>query len=302
MKLIMGSDDFGYNEVFNMGLKKVFQHHTVSNVALMTDTPGNIDAFRFLREHPDVSVTWHQHFRGRPVVDPSKVPSLLNKKGGFRYREVWDKDTFDMVAINRKFEGVVYEEALMELRAEMELCAKYMGRVPDFGGGRGNNAVADATRQVCEEFGIKNARAMKETAVPITHIPQPQDPCYLNRISEDSYTRNCCYDPMAYLEEDKQGVLQHECSQITWHAGFFDDDFFMDGSYFYNGDQKLFEPSPLRDCYMLCSDSLKAWIKKNKVELVSMVDAAYGTKKFQNYLRSIDSELWIGNILKGEEA
>ena len=298
MKLVQASDDFGYCEGFNLGLKKVMPYGTITHVNLMTDTPGNIDAFKFLREHPEVSIGWHQHFRGTPLVDPAKVPSLLDETGHFKFKDVWNKDTFNEEARRKKFEGVKYEEALLELRAEIELCAKYAGRVPDFCGSRGGNPVADATLQVCEEFGIANQREMMEKlGANMVHIHQPGDATYLVRISEDSYTRNCTYDPMAYLENDPQGILQNECSQIAWHAGFYDDYMFTDGSYFYEGNQKFFEPSPLVDCAMLCSQRLRNWIKKNKVELVSMTDAIYGTRNFQNHLRAIGSDLYIGNIL-----
>ena len=130
----------------------------------------------------------------------------------------------------------------------------------------------------------------------MTHIHQPGEATYLKRISEDNYIRNCTYDPLAYLKEDPQGILQNECSQIAWHAGYYDDEVFLDGSYFYDGDQRYFEPSPLLDTAMLCSEGFVEWVRENHVELVSMRDAIYGTDEFQTHLKEVDSPMWIGNM------
>lgn len=292
MKLVQASDDFGYSDGFNLGLKKAMKFDTVTHINLMTDCPGNIDAFRFLKDHPYVSVGWHQHFRGRPVVDPSLVPSLLDENGRFRFIDVWNSDTFNQEARNRKYEGVDEEEMVLELRAELQLMYEHAGRFPDFGGGKGDNPVGRATNRVCEEFGIPFSKAaLQKTGRTMVHIHQPGEATYLKRINPDSYIRNCTYDPMEYLRNDPQGILKNECSQISWHAGFYDDYVFMDGSYFYEGDKRYFEPSPLVDCAMLCSKQIRDWIRENRVELVSMRDAVYGTSEFQDHLRAIGSDL-----------
>ena len=103
----------------------------------------------------------------------------------------------------------------------------------------------------------------------MTHIHQPGKATCLKRISEDSYIRNSTYDLLEYLNSDPQGILLNECSQIAWHAGYYDDEVFGDGSCFYDGDQRYFEMSPLIDIAMLCSDGFVEWVKRNKVELVA---------------------------------
>lgn len=294
MKLVFASDDFGYCEGFNLGLKKVFREGIVTHVNLMTDCPGNIDAFKTLKDHPEVSIGWHQHFRGTPQVPASEVSSLLDETGHFKYKDVWNKDTFNPEAQEKKYDGVKYEEVLRELRAEIELCIKYSGRVPDFGGGRGDNPVAEATNQVCKEYGIIDQRTAGEKyGSKMVHIHQPGEETYLKRINPDSYIRCCTYDPMEYLRNDPQGILKNECSQIAWHAGYFDDYMVKDATYFYDGDMRNFEPSPMIDCAMMCSTDLRDWAKENDVEFVSMTDAVFGTRHYQNYLHSIGSDLYV---------
>ena len=297
MKLVQASDDFGYSIGWNYGLKKVMPYDSITHINIMTDTPGNIDAFKFVKEHPYVSVAWHQHFRGKPVADPKLVSSLLSEDGHFKFRDVWNKDTFNQEARNKRYEGLDYDQLVIEFRAELEQMYAYAGRFHDFGGGKGDNPVARATNQVCEEFKIPSTKqALAQTGREMVHIHQPGDATYLVRINEDSYIRNCTYDPLAYLRNDPQGILKNECSQIAWHAGFYDDEVFTDGSYFYDGDQRYFEPSPLLDVAMLISDGFRDWVKENKVELVSMTDAVYGTNTFQEHLKQVGSDLYYGNF------
>lgn len=310
MQLVMRCDDFGYTPVFNLGLKKVLEHGICTHVELMSDTPGNIDAMETMRKYPWVSVGWHQHFRGKPVLPAEQVPSLVNEKGQFKFREVWTKETFNEEARRKKFEGVNYDEMVAELRAELDLFLKYMGRVPDMAGARPGNVAGDATIQVCEEYGIPyqcsrrvgpdgriSEPMEKWKHVKMTTIHQPGHPVYLVRTNEDSYIRNCTYDPLTYVLNDEQHVLDLECGCMAWHPGFYDDYMFEDATYFFDGDKRYFEPSPLVDCAMLCDPRLRQWIKDNKVELLSAADAIHGTRNYQNHLRSIGSDLYIGSIL-----
>ena len=46
-----------------------------------------------------------------------------------------------------------------------------------------------------------------------------------------------------------------------------------------------------KDVEMLCSDRLKEWIIENKVEVISLHDALYGTRDSQNHLIAAGSPL-----------
>ncbi len=48
------------------------------------------------------------------------------------------------------------------------------------------------------------------------------------------------------------------------------------------------------DIKAMCDPKLKQWIIENKVELVNIKDALYGSQDYQNYLHSIHSRLYMG--------
>lgn len=50
----------------------------------------------------------------------------------------------------------------------------------------------------------------------------------------------------------------------------------------------------IQDVHALCSEELKNWIRENRIELVNFRDALYGTKEYQNHLRNIGSDLFVG--------
>lgn len=309
MQLVMRCDDFGYSPVFNLGLKKVLEEGICSHVELMSDTPGNIDAMETMKQYPWVSVGWHQHWRGKPVLPLDQVSSLVDETGHFKFRDVWCKDTFNEEARRKRFESVDRDELIMELRAQLDLFERHMCRVPDIAGARPGSLIGDVMIEICEEYGIAYQCTHsvrpdgsvtdvldKWKHVKLTTVHQPGHPVYRVRINEDSYIRNCTYDPLGYILRDDQHVLDLEVGCMAWHPGFYDDYMFEDATYFYDGDRKYFESSPLVDCKMLCDPRLRQWIRDNKVELISMTDAIYGTRRYQNHLRMIGSDLFIGNM------
>ena len=45
--------------------------------------------------------------------------------------------------------------------------------------------------------------------------------------------------------------------------------------------------------HALCSEEIKAWVRDNRIELMSFTDALYGRQDYQNHLRSIGSDLCV---------
>jgi hypothetical protein len=45
----------------------------------------------------------------------------------------------------------------------------------------------------------------------------------------------------------------------------------------------------------MCDPRLKQWIKENRVELINQRDALYGTHEYQQHLKDIGSDLYMGN-------
>lgn len=301
MKLVVRADDVGYSKVCNIGSFETLDNGIVTSMDIMLDTPGTVDALERLRDYPWISVGWHTHFWGTPLLGKEKVPTLFDaSRGGFRT----DLDS----------EEVDFEEALAECRAEMELCVRVLGRAPDVGGSMlpVDTVFGRALMQVHEEYHIVTdfmgkdlggpdrredakgkwadrkiyARGIWEYCRPLRERPLMQDGW------TDSISALTAYDPIRFYTEDESGLLQVEKDSITvhaWHPGYVDYYVYRRGDY--SAQARCFKDIRTVDVHALCSESVKDWIRENRIELVNMRDALYGTKEYQNHLRAIGSRL-----------
>jgi predicted glycoside hydrolase/deacetylase ChbG (UPF0249 family) len=110
-KMIVRIDDVGFSDVCNIGSFETIEKGLATSADVMLDSPGTDDALRRLKNFPWISVGWHGHMWGTPVLAPSKAPSLIEKDGEFagRFRE-------DI----RNAQDINYDEALAELRAQVK--------------------------------------------------------------------------------------------------------------------------------------------------------------------------------------
>jgi predicted glycoside hydrolase/deacetylase ChbG (UPF0249 family) len=136
------------SKVCNLGTFETIEHGVTTSADVMLDSPGTEDALERLKAYPWISVGWHMHMWGAPVADPKRVPSLIERSGEFAGRFRTDL---------AQASDVVFEEALTELRAQLERCIKILGKVPDTGGGgprRPGSPWGKAVGQIFDEFGL----------------------------------------------------------------------------------------------------------------------------------------------------
>ncbi len=297
-KMIIRADDVGYTDVHNLGTFETIKNGVVTSADVMLDCPGTVDALERLRDYPWISVGWHAHFWGAPVLAPEDVPTLYDAgRNGFR------KDL-------TRLEDVSFDEALAECRAEMERCVKILGRAPDVGGfGSGSTPMARAMAQVQEEYGIVT-NYMQHINFP--GMPEPSEADKKARLrwadrkivsgsfvafrdlETDSITDIEKYDPIAFYLEDKSHILDMPEDNIVmqaWHPGYVDYFVYQQGDYGPNANKYIAIRTV--DVHALISPEVKGWIKKNRIELVNFRDALYGTREYQNHLRAVDSELAV---------
>ncbi len=297
MKMIIRADDVGYSDVCNIGTFETMERGVVTSADVMLDTPGTEDALRRLKEFPWISVGWHAHFWGSPVLDPKEVPSLVDKETG-RFRHFLYQQ-----------EDVVFEEALSECRAQIERCIRILGKAPDTGsdGLMNDTPLNRARRQVCEEYGMAYDFANKlnmVNGVPTIATPSERwahcniyiadpKPAY-EELYTDSVTEVEKYDPAGYYIEDRGSLLKYKENDVveqSWHPGYLDNYVYRQGDY--GKFARNFTLGRIMDVEALCSERLRNWIKDNHIELVNYRDALYGSREYQNHLRIIGSDLVI---------
>lgn len=303
MKLVVRADDVGYSKVHNLGTFETLDRGIVTSVDVMLDVPGTEDALMQLRNYPWISVGWHTHFWGSPVLGGEQVPSLFDpERSGFRR---------DLAAAD-----VCFEEALAECRAQMERCIRILGKAPDVGGSFVDvrSPFGRACQQVHEEYGIvtdfmgtdlgspseiynvQNRWAQRK--IYVRGIWEYVRPLKQAPLAENGYTDSISalldYDPIRYYVEDESGLLQIHDDSITvhaWHPGYVDYYVYRCGDH--SPGAPVFKDIRTVDVHALCSPQVRQWICDNGVELINMRDALYGTNEYQNHLRAVGSELAV---------
>ncbi len=299
MKMIIRADDVGYTDVCNIGAFRTFEEGCCTSADVMLDTPGAEDALRRLKEMPWISVGWHNHFWGSPVLDPSLVPSLYDPATGHFRQDL------------HTAEDISADELLAECRAQMDRCISILGRAPDTGGMMPDTVFGRVCRQICEEYGMVydfiNRRREKITFDGMADTEDAAGKfAHCNIVARvpgfafdvlrcDSIADQMGYDPLSYYTQDMDGCLplmREGATVLTmWHPGY------LDYYVIKLGDQGPFADGCLfcraMDAEMLSSQPLKDWIIENKIELVNTRDAIYGTNDYQNHLRAIGSPLYM---------
>jgi predicted glycoside hydrolase/deacetylase ChbG (UPF0249 family) len=315
LKLIMRVDDVGYTDVNAIGTFRAIDTDIVTHVDVMFDTPGSLGALQRLKKYPWLSIGWHNHSWGSPVLGAAKAPSLVDANGRFKFSV---RDGTALVGDGAKIrdearkleDDVKYEEIVAEFRAQMELCKKIVGRPPDTGGGKPpTTLVAKAENQVATEYGLKSGWFTSGAGQMVLNgavynLPfSPAKPEYANlhiyKPNQFAGTTKYMFDPpapyaperynpMNGMREDGDHILDKEIAMIVFHPGFVDDYIATDG-----GIQFTMNRIRVLDAHFLVSDELRQWLKKNRVQLISVRDALNGTNEFQTHLRRVGSDLYV---------
>lgn len=304
MKLVIRADDVGYTDVCNIGTFETMEHGVVTSADMMLDTPGTVDALERLKNYPWLSVGWHTHFWGAPVLGGDRVPTMYDpERKGFR------TDLYTA-------EDVSYGEALAECRAQMELCIDVLGKVPDVGDCMTKTAspFTAALTQVMEEHHIVTNFMGLDLSTPDRITPAAEkwknrkiyargllDYCRPLKSEPltpagwtDSITALLDYDPIRFYVNDESRMLQKDPDTITvhaWHPGYVDYYVYRHGDY--TPASYCFKDIRTVDVHALCSAEVHDWLRDNHVELINMRDALYGTNEYQAYLRAVGSDLAI---------
>ena len=296
-KMVIRADDVGYTLVNNIGAFETLENGVCTAADVMLDCPGTEDALARLRAMPWISVGWHAHFWGSPVLPPERVPSLYDSATGHFRRDILRAEDLD------------HDELVSEMYAQMERCEHVLGRVPDTAGDfEPTTPFMRAQIEVCDALHIPHNFVTKENPDGMIYpdaryrgagiFTLNARVAYADAMTDSIAAQEAEYDPYLYYAEDRGGIMRryeegYRVVTQSWHPGYVD-------YYMYQlGDQgpnrSKFTVIRAKDVEALTSGRMKAWIRENGIELVSFTDALYGTNHYQNHLRFAHSDLYLGN-------
>lgn len=105
-RLIVNADDFGLTPGVNRGVIDAFRFGIVRSTSLMVNMPGFEDAIALARQFPELKVGLHLNLTyGKPVLDPCRVPSLVDEWGRYAKDKARIRDRAKLQEIGAEFEA-----------------------------------------------------------------------------------------------------------------------------------------------------------------------------------------------------
>ena len=295
MKIVFRADDVGYTHVHNLGTLKTLEEGVVSDCECMFDWPDVVEMLDYLSDKPWISVGWHPHMWGHPVLDPSEVPSLCTPDGNFKWKRINQCE--------HPVEGIVYDEMIKEFRAQMEFCKEHLGRYPDihYANLPAKGEKEQAILQVVEEYHIPYGFMNNERHGRVTTAKEEYRHLNIWGAMESAPRDDLVVLPghksvlnvLNFLKYDPEGSIlsmpidDNKIVVKVLHPGYLDDTVLREQSC---------NIHRVKDVEVFTSPRVRQWVIDNKVEIVNQYDAIFGTSRYQDHLKEINSPLWIGNM------
>jgi len=246
-KLLLRGDDLGYSEGINYGIAKSVKDGIIGSVGVMTNMPAVVHG---LKQLEDTEVCFGQHTNiciGRPITDPSLIPSITNENGEFKSSKDYRQAKEDFV---------VLDEVILEIEAQYKRFVELIGEQPHYFEG---HAVASSNffkglEIVAEKYGLKySGMSLDGTPMKIGN----------KNVYANMDSMNPDYVPFQSLKKTVENADEEGYYMFICHPGYLDGYILTHSS--------LTMPRPM-EVDMLCDPNTRKWLKESGVELITYDD------------------------------
>jgi len=246
-KILVRADDLGYSEAFNYGLARAVKSGIVRSVGVMPNMEWAEHGVRLL-DGTDVTFTVHANIcQGRPITDPSLIPSLVDENGFFKDKSLYREAKEDFV---------VLDEVVMEVEAQYNRLVELTGKKPFMVEAHAvpSNNFHKALNIVGQKYGL--------TLMGFDPSRGPKIGNHVMKFSMDS--GNADYNP---FESFKKAAMlpqaEDECAMMVLHPGYVDE-YVLTTSY-------ITTQRALEVAFAINPDVSK-WCEENGVKLMTYAD------------------------------
>lgn len=250
--MVLRADDLGYCEAINYGIEKSVRSGLIGSVGVMANMEAACHGVRLIDTY-DLALGLHSNISaGRPVCEPSTVPSLVDTATG-----LFNTSTAYRTAMARGVDLVDAHEALCEVRAQLSRFRELAGRNPDY---LDCHAVAspafiEAVRLVAEEESLRHIAPFQQGKM---HDAGNTDVrvCTMRSMDPD-------YDARDALKTEVLNAPEGSTSIYVCHPGYLDEYILTHSS--------LTRARP-QEVDMLCDPDMRLWLAEHGVELIDYRD------------------------------
>ena len=248
-RMLIRADDLGFSEGINCGIARSVRSGLVRSVGIMTNMPMAEEGIEMLKGCP---VCFGQHTNisaGRPLTDPSLVPSLVQADGEFRKSKEYRK------AYTEGKDFVNPEEVILEIEAQYERFRELTGEEPHY----------FEAHAVASENLFKGLKAVAEKHhLPLLLYSQKENFRFRNSVLRmDMESMNPDYDPQVFIRKTADQCKDGTVDMVVCHPGYLDAYILKHSS--------LTMPRPM-EVEMLCDPEVRQYISERNIQLVTYDD------------------------------
>ncbi|MDD7282060.1 ChbG/HpnK family deacetylase [Floccifex sp.] len=243
-KIIVRADDLGFSEGINYGIEKSVKEGIIKSVGFMVNMPASLHGYNLIKDS-NVCLGLHTNICvGKPLTDPSKIPSICDESGNLKASKVYRSAKEDFVNL---------DEVILEIEAQYQKFVEITGQKPHYFEGHA----------VCSDNFFKGmeivAKAHGCDYLPVGFNGPVKFRNTMLYTSLDSMKPE--YDPYKSL---KQAALtnypDNGLCMFVCHPGYLDAYILKTSS--------LLIPRAM-EVEMLCDKDMKQWLKENEIEVIS---------------------------------
>ncbi|KXB61890.1 ChbG/HpnK family deacetylase [Olsenella sp. DNF00959] len=211
--LLIRADDLGYSCAVNVGLVRSAAEGLARSVGVMPNMPETERGLAWLRDSgADVALGQHSNVcLGVPVADASLVPSLLGPDGNFRSSREY------RARYQRGEDFVAFDEAVVELEAQLARFRELTGRDPDYFEAHAvlSPNLNRAVSHVARTHGLLEQ--------PVSFDPAATVDCGGTPVRMVMRSMSPDYDPAAAIRQTVESMADGETVVFVCHPGYLDD-------------------------------------------------------------------------------
>ncbi len=242
-QILIRADDLGYSEGVNYGLAKSVKDGIIRCVGVMPNMPSVQHGLDLLK---GLDICYGQHTNicvGKPLTDPSKIPSLVQENGEFKTSRMYRQAEEDFVAL---------DEVVLEIEAQYQAYLSLLGEKPRYfeahavmSGNLSRGLEIVAKRHGLAYLPLSFQKPVKFRGTVLYPFMESMEPDY---------------DPFeslkrAALRNYKDGVCMFIC-----HPGYLDDELLRTSS---------LTLARTKEVTMSCSKETHEWLLEKKIEVIT---------------------------------